>query len=333
MLWTGSDIARPPAPKPEPGGRARPIVLPVVDCRAEPFTALVASWNVDLPPGSVLSPAVRVRVAGRWSAWNTLAHWGSGPDPNTGEPLPRSLGTTADTPGPAWIDIDTLKVKDGRTADAFQMRLWLRGGPAGAPRVRLLAVATRPAAPSPVPAPPDDDRPPIRLPVPARSQRVEDPTIAGDICSPTSVAMVLAFYGIDRPTAEVARGVFDHGAGIYGNWPFNTAYAATANLRALVRYFGALEEVEAELRAGRPVILSLAWEPGELPEAPIPRSAGHLIVATGVDERGDFCVNDPAADPRLGQPIARVYGRAHLARAFLDRGGVGYLLAPDAPAA
>jgi hypothetical protein len=160
--------------------------------------------------------------------------------------------------------------------------------------------------------------------VPERSQRVEDPAIAGLICSPTAVGMVLAYYGVDRPTAEVVAGVEDHfGEETYGNWPFNTAYAAGHGLRAVVRHFPTLDAVEAELRAGRPVILSVAWAEGELPEAPIPKSNGHLIVATGVDAAGDFYVNDPAADPRQGQPVARRYGRTNLAQAFR---GIGYVI-------
>src|SRR5262245_46336416 len=106
MFWT-YDAAALPAPA---GGR--PLVLPVVDCAAEPCTRLVASWNATLPPGTVFTPAVRVYVAGRWSRWYPLARWGHGPHPATGEVLPRSLPARRDDPGPAWVDIDTLRLKD-----------------------------------------------------------------------------------------------------------------------------------------------------------------------------------------------------------------------------
>lgn len=323
MFWSS---AADPIPPPAADGRAHRAVLPFVDCRPEPFTALVASWHIETPPGTVATPAVRVRAAGRLSPWYALARWGQGTHPATGEPLPHSLPVDPDGPGPAWVDIDTLRLKAGQEADGFQLRVTLRGNGPAVPHVHYLAVTTYRPGLGAAGAAEAVSRPAVRLAVPERSQQVEDPSIAGLICSPTSVGMVLAYYGVHRPTAEVAAGVRDHQGGeTYGNWPFNTAYAAAHGLPATVRHFAGLAAVEAELRAGHPVILSVAWDEGELPDAPIPSSSGHLIVATGVDAQGDFYVNDPAADPGQGQAVARLYPRAHLARAFR---GIGYVITP-----
>jgi hypothetical protein len=328
MFWSS---AADPMPPPPTDGRAHQMRLPFVDCRQEPFTALVGSWHIETPPGTVATPAVRVRVGGRLSPWYALARWGQGTHPETGESLPHSLPVQRDGPGPAWVDIDTLRLKPGLAADGFQLRVTLRGSGTAVPHVHRLAATTYQRGQAVGSAARAAARTAVRLAVPERSQQVEDPSIAGLICSPTSVGMVLAYYGVDRPTAEVAAGVRDQsGAEIYGNWPFNTAYAATHGLEATVRHFPDLDAVEAELRAGHPVILSVRWQAGELPEAPIPQTKGHLIVATGVDEHGDFLVNDPASDPRRGQPIARCYPRARLAHAFT---GIGYMIAPPAPVA
>jgi Peptidase_C39 like family len=308
--------------------------LAVVDCAADPFTELVLSWNADTPPGTAIRIEARLHYspvddqpeAGTWSAWRGLGHWGTtGP---AATPLPRS-GEAAPPDDPAVkVAIDTLRVGKGYEATAFQARVTLYGG-AATPEVYLLAASTvhRRRPPASAEADPPLGRP-VALPVPARSQLVEREEIAHDICSPTSVSMVLQFYGIDRPTEEVAQGVYDHGAEIYGNWPFNTAYAARHGLQAVVRHFGTLGEVERELHQGHPVIISVAFEPGELPEAPIPRTNGHLLVVTGVDAAGDFLVNDPAAHPHKGQAITRTYGRENLRRVFLGHGGVGYVLEP-----
>ncbi len=327
MFWSSTPNPIPALPA---DGFAQQAVLPFVDCRQEPFTRLVASWHITTPPGTVATPAVRVRVGGRPSPWYPLARWGRGTHPDTGDPLPSSLPARRDDPGPAWVDIDTLRLKDDLVADAFQLRVTLRSNEDAVPQVQRLAVTTYRSGTGVEAARRDPAAPPVRLAVPERSQTVEDPALSWQICSQTSLSMVLAYYGVDRPTAEVAAGVRDPlGDETYGNWPFNTAYAASHGLQATVRHFPTLAAVEDELRAGHPVILSVAWGEGELPEAPILRTHGHLIVATGVDAQGDFYVNDPAADPRKGQPVARRYSRAGLAHAFK---GIGYVIAPPDPA-
>ena len=63
-------------------------------------------------------------------------------------------------------------------------------------------------------------------------------------CSPTSLAMVLGYYGALPPAPSwvppghpdpwvdaTARAVFDHGYDGTGNWAFNTAYAAQPHRR------------------------------------------------------------------------------------------------------
>ena len=307
-----------------------------VTCTEAPFTELILSWNAETPPGTAIRLEARVRYgaedappsATSWSAWQELGHWGSGAV--AGVPLPRSgPAPPAEVTPPVAVDIDTLRVAPGYAAQAFGLRLTLYGGAAG-PVVRRLAVSTAHRRRPPLAA---ADDPPlgtaVHLPVPARSQRVEHADLVDHICSPTSVGMVLQYYGVDLPTAQVAAGVFDHEAEIYGNWPFNVAFAGSLGLQGVVRHFATLGALERELQQGHPVIISIAFAAGELPEAPISDSAGHLLVVTGVTAAGDFEVNDPAAYPQHGQAVERVYGREHLRGVFLGHGGIGYVIARD----
>ena len=314
--------------------RAAGYELSVVEAREDAFTELVVSWNADAPPGASIHVEARVRYAreddqpeaAAWSGWRTLGRWGGAPD---AEPPPLADAPGADEPA-VRVDVDTLRLSDGYEATAFQLRLTLHGGPA-TPVVRQLAASTVHRGRPPVDAAADAPLGrPVRLEAPARSQMVERPEIAGEICSPTSVAMVLSYYGVEQPTEQVAAGVFDHGARIYGNWPFNVAYAAQHGMRGVVRHFTSMQDLERELQAGRPVIISVAYAAGELPESPLRQTNGHLIVIKGVNEAGDFIVNDPAADPRAGQSVEQVYTRANLRRVFLSRGGVGYVIEPEA---
>jgi len=162
------------------------------------------------------------------------------------------------------------------------------------------------------------------LPVPERSQFAEEQDAAA-ICSPTSVAMVLEFHGFQKSTREVADGVYDHAARIYGNWPFNTAYAhRVSGLETLVRRGTSWGCLEAEIAAGRPAIISHKWRAGELDGAPLPQSDGHLIVVAGFTQDGDVVANDPAGRP---DAVRRVYKRRQIYRTWLERGsGIMYLL-------
>ncbi len=207
---------------------------------ALPFDRAVLSWNATGPARFELE-------ADGDGNWRDMGEWG---------PEPRSV------PGDG-VEVDTLVLK----APARSLRF--RVTPAPGTAVTLVAAATwtkgekNPLSWKPSPA---WGR---TLDVPQRSQdsSKEDPA---KVCSPTSLAMILQYYGVDKPTEEVAAAVFDRAGKIYGNWPFNTAYAHQASgLEAYVRKFMGLEELEAEIAAGRPVEISHRWEKGELDGAPI----------------------------------------------------------------
>ena len=91
-----------------------------------------------------------------------------------------------------------------------------------------------------------------------------------------------------------------------------------------------LGQVERWIEAGVPVVASLAWAPGELRNAAVPRTDGHLLVIVGFTPDGDVVVNDPAADPRLGLSVRRVYPRGAMERLWLTHsGGTVYLIYPE----
>lgn len=282
------------------------------------FDRLVPSLNAAaLPPGATVRVRLRALVGEAWTPWAPLGVYGSG------EGLPRSeVG-----PDPTVIEVQTDTVCLPRAATRAGVRLELTRAADGAgPVVRRFAVvAWRNGGVDPAVTQPSGQA--CELDVPERSQAVEDPAIASRICSPTSLSMVLARWGHVLPTAEVARGVYDHAANIYGNWSFNVAFAAGLGLEATVARFASFAPLEDELAAGRPVVISHRYGAGEVQGAAVSRTDGHLIVVRGVTPGGDLIVNDPAADPRDGEAIRRVYRRADLRRSWLkNAGGVCYLV-------
>ncbi|HEY6234579.1 MAG TPA: C39 family peptidase, partial [Candidatus Elarobacter sp.] len=141
-------------------------------------------------------------------------------------------------------------------------------------------------------------------------------------CSAASLAMLLRYHALDAGVEGVARAVYDASYAGAGNWAFNAAYAGARGLRGVVAYLRGIDHVAAFVDAGLPVAISVAWNQGELPGAPLEHSDGHVLVVRGV-EPSHVLVNDPAHPA-----VATRYPRTALDLIFREHGGVAYLVAP-----
>ena len=131
---------------------------------------------------------------------------------------------------------------------------------------------------------------------------------------------------------HAARYTFDYAYDGTGNWPFNTAYAARHSLDAFVTRLYTLRDAEAFIKAGIPLVASIAFGKGELDGAPITSTPGHLLVIRGFTSAGSVIVNDPAASKN--STVRRVYSRAQFEKAWQrGSGGVVYVIRPDQPGA
>jgi len=252
------------------------------------FSSLIASWKLAAAKKKNQTPDISISVAydigdnefcgfysfGRWSVKSGISSSISSSDDN-GE-------INADT---FYANIDSTHIKI---------------------RVELFANSSKSAAGLEYIAITGDFEPKTTLSgikdkvfidVPCRSQMVV-PKIGNRICSPTSVAMVFEYYGTNLPTTTVAKGVYDNGANIYGNWPFNTAFAASLGFDAYVDTFN-LEALKHALSHGVPAVCSIATsDKTQLEGSPMAYPSGHLIVACGYEQIGSvtyIIVNDPAA--------------------------------------
>lgn len=162
-----------------------------------------------------------------------------------------------------------------------------------------------------------------RLSVPSYSQMEEEAGIRNRICSPASVAMMLAYHGARVAVGNLAREIFQPELDLYGVWP---AAVKAAGRRGVAGYLLRFPDWSAAawcLEQGMPVIASIRYRAGELTGAAIAETSGHLVVLTGYE--GDYVyVNDPAA-PRASE-VGRRYRLDELRRVWLGRAGVGYVL-------
>lgn len=283
-----------------------------------PFDELLLSWNATVPSGAGL--VVEVQLASRereeQTPWLYLGGWG--------ETLPREERATEFDAGRVAVDVVICE----KTFDAFRYRLSAIGKSNASVLVHqtYACVTLRSDLDTLEPAPPAVETELI-LDVPVRSQQLAEESIAPRICSPTSVAMVLAHNGVDLPLEELAALIYDADHDIYGNWPRAVQAAFTHGVPGALVRLSSWRAVESFLRAGVPLVVSVKAEPGELRGAPYPRTSGHLIVLCGLDGRGGIVVNDPAAGDLVG--VRRVYEASDLVNCWMRRGGVAYALGPS----
>jgi hypothetical protein len=316
------------------------------------FTELVPSWDARTPTGTWLQVQVRgITEGGTRGGWDNLGRWSSGDTAFRRT----SLGTQNDDV--ARVATDTVLANHGGIR-SWQLRVTLfrKAGGTSTPRVDAVGavVSDLPHVDRVSTSRPGVARG-IVLDVPRYSQmthRGEYPQYGGGgeaWCSPTSTAMVLGYYGRlpmqreyswvraddrDRFVDHVARMTYDYGYHGTGNWPFNTAYAATRVGGAFVTRFPSLRGVERLVKAGIPVVASISFGSGELTGAPIGSTNGHLVVVVGFTGSGDVVVNDPAA--ARNRTVRRTYDRGQFEDAWLQRypagggmhgsGGLGYVI-------
>ena len=263
------------------------------------FTELVMSWNAATPLGTSVEVQAQVRVEGKWSAWFSWGKWNSWSAVGSQKEIVHDKL--------AVMDIDTLKVVKGKTADALRYRIFLSSEQAHVtPRVTLLAATVNAEQKTSKELTEKKD---VVLEAPAYAQRRSDPRIAGQICSPVSMAMTLNYHGVDVLPEELAWRVKDHSQDRFpfGNWSFNCAAAAAFGLKAYVAYENSVAELRETLQQTGPVIASVMYKnsedvPDDLPVlhgAPVEATDGHLVVVRGLVQQGGkewVLVNDPAGD-------------------------------------
>jgi hypothetical protein len=271
-----------------------------------------------LPSLALLSPSpcgVRFEVSierqARWSPWVATV--------TLGEAGFRPLAASADG---LRADIDEFHAEPAAHAVRLRARLrgcdhhvlsespWLLTLSAWGGRLHLqepmATTAVRPAA----------------LGVPSRSQMMEDERVRARICSPTSVAMVMDYLGHAVTTSTLAEEVFHPATDRYGVWPAAIKAAASHGLAGYLLRFPDWDAALWCLAHGLPIVASLRYQTGELTGAPMPRTTGHLVVITGVEE-GEVLVNDPAASTPMEVPHR--YRQDEFVRAWLGGSGVGYV--------
>ncbi|WP_433389239.1 C39 family peptidase [Micromonospora sp. KLBMP9576] len=325
-------------------------------------TELIASWNAETPAGTWIQVEMQGTYnTGTQTKWYVMGRWASGD-----ADIKR---TSVDRQGDPWSTIwtDTFSIDDasaGVLLRDYQLRLTLYRAPGqrAAPVVHTVGAMSS-NVPDRFTVTPSAGRIAWgkELAVPRYSQNVHAghyPEYDGGgqaWCSPTSSTMVIEYWGRkaseedtswvdptypDPTVNHAARMTYDYQYDGAGNWPFNTAYAASyPGLEARVTRLHSLDEVERFIAAGIPVVTSQSFMASELDGAGYGTS-GHLFVVVGFTADGDVIVNDPASSSN--DAVRNVYKREQFEQIWLRTkrtnasggvsgasGGVVYLIKPD----
>ena len=319
-------------------------------------TQLVASWNAATPEHTWLTVEMQgTTAAGTKSQWYTMGRWALGDTDIVRTTVPDQEDAVG------YIDVDTFVASEPISSYQLRVTLYREQHTHRSPSVRMVGAMTSNIPDRyTAPAGPSAGAWGTELPVPRYSQNLhagQYPEYGGGgeaWCSPTSTEMVVEYWGrkpsrhdlswvdpsISDPTIpHAARYTYDHDYDGTGNWPFNTAYAASfPGMSGHITRLSSLTDVERFIKAGIPVITSQSFLASELDGAGYGTS-GHIMVIVGFTENGDVIANDPASSSNAA--VRNVYKRDQFATIWLRTkrvnasggissgpGGVAYIIAP-----
>lgn len=310
-------------------------------------TSLIPSWSVTTPGGTWARIDVRVRKGSKTGSWDTVARWA------TGESSIKRSSYSSQGDDLAKLATDTVLANAGQSFDQWQVRVVLLK-PKGTTKSPTLHAVNGIAATYATRAPKTTSTTTMKattdLAVPMSSQMIHKNQNkqwdggGAAWCSPTSTSMVMRYFkkgpvkadytwakNADAWVNHAARYTYDYRFKGTGNWPFNTAYAAGYSLDTFVTRMHSLRDAEAFIKAGIPVVASVAFSRGGLTGAPLSSTPGHLMVIRGFTKGGSVIVNDPAAPSNSS--VRRTYNRAQFEKAWLKgSGGVSYVIRPTSRA-
>ncbi|MCX7766499.1 MAG: C39 family peptidase [Candidatus Sumerlaeia bacterium] len=302
-----------------------------------PFNEAIPSWNGWAPPEGGFRVFLRVNFSDAhlsshkpdWTPWIEAGTWGNLSDEAT-------TRTTVFPDG--YYELDTLFLD--RTAYQFQFRvdLYRTSLNAASPFIRLLALSfTNSRQDKHLWQEFGDKRPSISLAlnqlqttetlnIPFRSQEVPNPEWIPRICQTAAVCMALEYFGIYRPTEEIAAKIYDPVAKRFGIWHRSVQAAAQEGVRGYIRRFRNWDDVRTNLNQNAVICASIRFKLGELHQPPPPYhsrgTAGHIIVIKGFAPDGRVVTND-SGSKKYGKN--ELWLQTDLAKAWFDKGGVAFV--------
>ncbi len=276
---------------------------------AQPFNHGLPSWNGSaLGNNSSFKVQMRFPYGGGWSPWLTVGFWKKN--------IWAVYGTTSY--GGGFVDIDYVKLNSYQNSWQFKIILTRTSVTEPSPTVHKLSFFvsdSRTTTNVNISQIVNDNPDPIFIPTTFIYQYGVDPVIGGDICSPTTVSMILKSYDIEVDPYQFALDTRDPYYNLFGVWPRVVQNAAEFGLDgAVTRYRTWSEAREVLANNGR-----IAMSVGQ------PLYTGHLFMLAGFTNDGRPIVHDPAKS----SGYSYIYNKTSISQAWFNKGGIAYTFYPE----
>jgi len=274
----------------------------------QPFNHGLPSWN-----GSALSNVGSFKIQMRfpygsgWSPWLTVGFWNKN--------IWAVYGTTSY--GGGFIDYDYVKLNSYQTTWQYKIIMTRTSVSEPSPTIHKLSFFvsdSRTTTNVNIPQIVNDNPSAVFIPTSFIYQYGVDPVIGGDICSPTSVCMILKSYNIEVDPYQFALVTRDPYFNMFGIWPRVVQHASEYGLDGAVTRYRTWSDVQEVLVNGGRIAMSIGQ----------PLYAGHLVMLAGFTSAGNPIVHDPARS----NGYSYIYNKTSISRSWFEKGGVAYTFYP-----
>ncbi len=272
------------------------------------FNHGLPSWNGSVTYNSTgFKVEMRFPYSNGWSPWLTVGYWKNY--------IWSSYGNTSFAGGS--VDIDYVKLNYYTNKWQFKVTFTRFNTNQSSPKIHKLSFFVSDSRTSANISQIVADNPPqIFIPTNFIYQYGVDPTIGGSICSPTTVAMILASYGIQVDPYQFALTTKDPYFNIFGVWPRVVQHAAEYGLDGAVTRYRTWSETYEVLANGGRIGMSLG--------SPLYPN-GHLVMLAGFTSTGNPIVHDPAKS----NGYSFQHNKTSLSQSWFSKGGIAYTFYPE----
>jgi hypothetical protein len=290
-------------------GAANGFVIFEPDSSEFPFNRGLPSWNGYVPNDNSSFKVMMRFYNNGWSPWLTVGFWKAN--------VWSSYGYTSYSGGE--IEIDYAVLNSYHTKWQFRVDMKRTSSSQPSPNLYKLSffvsdqVTTNNVN---IPALVSDNPEAIFINTQHFYQYSLDPGIGGNICSPTSVSMVLRSYDIEVDPLQFALDTYCPYWSIFGIWPRVVQNAAEFGLNGSVTRYRSWSDAREVLAAGGRVVMSVG--------SPLYPN-GHLIMLAGFDAAGNPISHDPAKS----NGYSYMHNKTSLSQSWFNKGGIAYSFFKD----